>query len=50
MYGDAVDIRNDSRSMDGWEQMVVLGGGADASWIEPITGPCAIGCVHLDWR
>jgi hypothetical protein len=52
MFGDAVDLRNESRTEGEWNAMVKAAGEgrANADFIEPRNGPCGIGCVHADWR
>jgi hypothetical protein len=50
MFGDAIDLRNESRTLDEWTDMVVAAILSGNPWIEPLTGPCGIGCVHADWR
>jgi hypothetical protein len=50
MYGDATDLRNESRTEDEWSNMQAAATRAKADYIEPRNGPCDIGCVHADWR
>jgi hypothetical protein len=52
MSGDAVDLRNESRTEVEWQTMYDLAapGFANADYREPRDGPCGIGCVHADWR
>jgi hypothetical protein len=50
MYGDASDLRNESRTEDEWTNMQAAATRAQADYIEPRNGPCDIGCVHADWR
>ncbi|MGH7771977.1 MAG: D-Ala-D-Ala carboxypeptidase family metallohydrolase [Candidatus Binatia bacterium] len=50
MHGDAVDLRNESRTEEEWLRMADTAWGAGADWVEPRNGPCMIGCVHGDWR
>jgi hypothetical protein len=49
MYGDAADMRNITRTTAEWKAMREAAEG-NASWIEPLSGPCRLGCVHADWR
>jgi hypothetical protein len=49
MYGDAADMRNITRTNDEWQAMRQAAQG-NASWIEPLSGPCRLACVHADWR
>ena len=50
MYGDASDLRNNSVTQQEWDSMVTAAENAFASWIEPVNGPCGLGCTHADWR
>lgn len=50
MYGDAADIKNDTRSRDEYDQRAAAAQRSEADYIEPWTGPCGNGCVHADWR
>jgi hypothetical protein len=50
MYGDAADLRNDTRTENEWTGMQQAAQRANADYIEPRNGPCDIGCVHADWR
>jgi hypothetical protein len=50
MYGDAVDLRNQSGTQNEWNAMVLAAQTANADFIEPQTGPCGLGCTHADWR
>ncbi len=50
MYGDAVDIKNETRSRNEYDQRAAAAQRARADYIEPWTGPCGNGCVHADWR
>lgn len=50
MYGDAADIKNETRSRDEYDQRAAAAQRANADYIEPWTGPCGNGCAHADWR
>lgn len=50
MYGDAVDLRNESGGDTEYNAMVTAANTAKADYIEPVSGPCAKACVHADWR
>jgi hypothetical protein len=50
LEGIAVDLRNETRTLEEWQMMYTLAKKAQAQWIEPLAGPCSIGCVHADWR
>jgi hypothetical protein len=56
MFGDAVDLQNESGTQQEWQTMYNLAGssenqtGAKADWREPPTGHCQLNCVHADWR
>lgn len=50
MYGDAVDIRNETRTINEYNQRADAARRSRADYIEPWTGPCGNGCVHADWR
>jgi hypothetical protein len=50
MYGDAVDIKNETRSIDEYNARRDAAKNAKANYIEPWDGPCGNGCVHADWR
>jgi hypothetical protein len=53
-YGDAVDLRNVTHSQQEYIDLrnAAKDGNpnAGASWVEDTTGPCALNCVHADWR
>ncbi|HEX8197645.1 MAG TPA: D-Ala-D-Ala carboxypeptidase family metallohydrolase, partial [Pyrinomonadaceae bacterium] len=50
MYGDAADIKNETRSRDEYDRRAAAAQRANADYIEPWTGPCGNGCTHADWR
>ena len=50
MYGDAADLRNESRTEEEWKAMYGAALRAHASFREPRDGPCKLNCVHADWR
>lgn len=50
MHGDAVDFRNGAGTQAEWDNMKAAALRAKADWIEPLNGPCALKCVHADWR
>ncbi len=50
MYGDAADIRNVSRTQQEYTDAAEAAERADADFVEPLTGPCGLGCIHADWR
>jgi len=54
MYGDAVDLRNVTQTtQEYWNMANAARWGspnADADYVEPLDGPCALSCVHADWR
>jgi hypothetical protein len=49
-FGDAVDLRNESGSLQEWIDMYTLAGQAKTDYIEPQNLPCHLSCVHADWR
>jgi hypothetical protein len=50
MYGDAVDMRNESRTTDEYWGRVDAAVRASCDYYEPLNLPCGLGCVHADWR
>lgn len=48
--GVAADLRNESGTQSEYDAMVAAAGTAQASFIEPTSGPCATNCTHADWR
>ena len=53
MFGDAVDMRNISRTKKEYYTLAFNAALAQAlkyGYIEPLSGPCKLGCVHADWR
>jgi hypothetical protein len=50
MFGDAVDMRNESGLFGEWLDMKIAALLSGADWTEPINGPCGLACVHADWR
>src|SRR5258708_14766659 len=50
MRGVAVDMRNMSGTIAEWDKMIDAALTAQASYIEPDTGPCTTVCTHADWR
>jgi len=53
IYGDAVDLNNDSQSLDEYNKRYRAAKQAHADWLEDFegkTGPCKAECVHADWR
>jgi hypothetical protein len=50
MRGVAVDLRNETQQ--DWEYNAMANAAvlAQASFIEPLTGPCKHDCTHADWR
>jgi hypothetical protein len=59
MYGDAVDLRNQTRTEAEYTAKASSAKGdpnnltiphAQADFVEALSGPCGIGCVHADWR
>jgi hypothetical protein len=48
MFGDAVDFRNQSRTVLEWEDMDVAANDADADDIEDPTEACSDGTVKVD--
>lgn len=50
LFGDAADLRNVTRSMEEWQRMWTAAEKADADYIEPLSGPCKLNCLHADWR
>ncbi len=54
MFGDAVDIANPTRDLGGRDALIrALAPKGDPTfrdYLEPISGPCGMGCVHADWR
>lgn len=50
VFGDAVDINNNSRTPTEWNQMHKTALWIGADWIEPTSGPCSLDCLHADWR
>jgi hypothetical protein len=50
LFGDAVDLQNVTRTQSEHDQLAAAAMSAGADYIEPVTGPCKLGCVHADWR
>jgi hypothetical protein len=50
MHGDAADLRNVTQTVNEYNSMAQAAGRANADFIEPLNGPCMLGCVHADWR
>ena len=56
MWGDAIDLRNETRTEEEYNAMASKADrnsqqpNASADYVEPIGGPCGLGCVHADWR
>lgn len=50
MFGDAVDLRNESGTEAEWLLMVDAARRANAGYIEPRELPCKLNCTHADWR
>jgi hypothetical protein len=50
LHGDAVDLRNVSRTVEEYNLMADNARTAQADFVEPLNGPCGLGCVHADWR
>ena len=51
MFGDAVDMVNFTQSKAEHDTIEQLAKGqAGAGYVEPLSGPCAYRCVHVDWR
>jgi hypothetical protein len=50
MHGNAVDLRNVTRTTAEYDMMAKAAAAANAGFIEPLSGPCGLGCVHADWR
>lgn len=50
MFGDAADLRNVSMTTIEWQAMVDAAVIAHPDFIEPLSGPCQLACVHADWR
>lgn len=50
MFGDAVDLRNQSGGVPEWNAMVSAANSAKADFVEPQNGPCGLACTHADWR
>jgi hypothetical protein len=50
MRGVAVDMRNETQSFSEYTAMHTAALTVRASYIEPTSGPCGLGCTHADWR
>jgi uncharacterized repeat protein (TIGR03803 family) len=50
MFGDAIDLQNISGTIAEYKALANAAKMADKSFIEPLTGPCQLACVHTDWR
>ena len=50
VYGDAVDMRNQSGSYADWSYLIVAAQAAGADYTEPTSLPCHTNCAHADWR
>jgi hypothetical protein len=50
LFGDAADVRNVTKSQEEWDRMWTAAEKAQADYIEPLTGPCRLNCLHADWR
>lgn len=50
MFGDAADLDNVTKSPEEWQRMWTAAEKANADYIEPLSGPCKLNCLHADWR
>lgn len=50
MAGVAVDVNNNSQTLNEHNEFVAAAGQAGAFYIEPTTGHCGLACTHVDWR
>jgi hypothetical protein len=50
MFGDAADLRNEKKSREEWDRMWTAAEKSQADYIEPLSGPCQLNCLHADWR
>ena len=50
MHGDAADMKNVTGDLNGRTRLIDAVSPADPGYIEPTSGPCALACVHADWR
>lgn len=50
MRGVAVDMRNETHTLAEYDAMHSAALTVRASYIEPTSGPCGLGCTHADWR
>lgn len=49
-FGDAADLDNATKSLEEWQRMWTAAEKASADYIEPLSGPCKLNCLHADWR
>jgi hypothetical protein len=49
MHGDAIDLANISRTVTE-HNFLTETAYAVGAWVEHLSGPCKLGCVHADWR
>jgi hypothetical protein len=49
MFGDAIDLKNLSRTADEHDDLKLFAQRAGARTPEDLNGPCGYGCVHADW-
>lgn len=50
LFGDAVDLKNASKTLIEYNRMADTARRAHADYVEPTTLPCGLNCVHADWR
>jgi hypothetical protein len=50
MYGDAVDLANQTNTSAEYWAKRANAIEAEADYVEEIDGPCMLSCVHADWR
>lgn len=50
MFGDAVDLRNESQTLEEWILMRDAARQTSPGYVEPVDGPCKLACTHADWR
>jgi hypothetical protein len=50
MHGDAADMRNVTGDVNGRNLLISAAASTNPGYTEPQSGPCALACVHEDWR
>ena len=49
-FGDAIDLKNVTRTKAEYDRMYATAKKAGANYVEPTNLPCGLACTHADWR